>query len=925
VLGCVALSLAGCGGGGSGDTSSSSSAASTVSSYYALSGVAQKGPLLKGSTVCAQELDAGLQPTGNTYLYQVNSDLGTFSPTAVFASPYIELSASGYYYDEVTGAPSSAKISLNGFADLTSSRVLNVNLLTTLVYLREKNLVIKEHMTLAVARQQAEHEVLTALHEPAVSLNGGFEALDISHNGDGDKLLAAVSSLFVNSAPAGGVNALISSFQSDIADNGIIDNPATTLALATSAQTLDAGKVAKNLNVMYAVYGFNDSAVDVSKWINSQADAVIGKSVSAVKLPLQLLAGSVGGPGNADGAGPAARFNAPGQLAVDGSGTVYVADTGNNTIRKISPTGVTSTLAGYAGQAGSADGDGPAARFNAPVGVAADIMGNVYVADAGNSTIRKITPAGVVTTIAGLPHTPGSSDGVGVAARFSHATGIAVDTSSNLFVADTGNNTIRKIDQNGQVTTLAGTAQVWGRLDGTGAAASFSSPAAVGLAASGDVYVADAGNNMIRKVTAAGVVTTFAGSARGYGNTDGMGWSARFYYPSGIALDSSGTVYVADTANGMVRRITPAGLVTTLTTADAGGSPQSALSLAYPAGVALDAAGNIYVSETGDNRIRRISPDNIATDLAGTGTIGANDGRSDAARFHCPHGLAADAEGNVYVADSENNAVRKIDGGGVVSTLAGGKGSSLLNSPSGLAVDGVGNVYVADSGNNVIRKISPNGAISLLAGNPQYGGHADGRGTDAQFFFPRGVAVDNAGNVYVADTYNNIIRKISADGVVSTLAGSAGQAGYVDGVGTAARFNDPSGIAVDANGIVYVSDTDNGTIRMIGRDGRVSTLAGNAGRRGDADGEESDASFYYPVGIAVSSDGTLYVADAFNDTVRKISSMGMVSTVVGKSGQPGYSLGALPGLIFVPLGVAALPQGGLVFDSNNAILTVSGV
>ena len=231
----------------------------------------------------------------------------------------------------------------------------------------------------------------------------------------------------------------------------------------------------------------------------------------------------------ADGTGSAARFYFPNGVAVDSAGNVYVADTNNYTIRKITPSGVVSTLAGLAGSPGSADGTGSAARFNDPYGVAVDSAGNVYVADTGNNTIRKITPSGVVSTLAGLAGSIGSADGTGSAARFFQPYGVAVDSAGNVYVADTNNNTIRKITPSGVVSTLAGLAGSFGSADGTGSAARFYYPEGVAVDSAGNVYVADTGNDTIRKITPSGVVSTLAGLAGSIGSADGTGSAARFY------------------------------------------------------------------------------------------------------------------------------------------------------------------------------------------------------------------------------------------------------------------------------------------------------------------------------------------------------------------------------------------------------------
>lgn len=322
---------------------------------------------------------------------------------------------------------------------------------------------------------------------------------------------------------------------------------------------------------------------------------------------VSTLAGS-GTAGFADGTGAAAQFKYPEAVAVDTNGIVYVADGYNNRIRTISPAGVVSTLAG-SGVAGYADGAGTAAQFSDPLGIAVDANGNVYVADGRNNRIRKITPSGVVTTVAGSG-VQGCADGTGTAAQFSYPTGITVDSSGNLYVTDVLNcDGIRKITPAGVVTRLAGGTR--GYADGTGAAAQFNQPYGIAVDAAGNVYVADNNNNNVRKVTPSGVVTTIAGStSTTYGYADGTGTSALFNFPCGIAVDSSGTLYVADSGNARIRKITSGGVVTTIagsgTQGYADGVGTSA-QFQFPANnLAVDATGNVYVSDQNNNRIRKI-------------------------------------------------------------------------------------------------------------------------------------------------------------------------------------------------------------------------------------------------------------------------------------------------------------------------------
>ncbi len=306
--------------------------------------------------------------------------------------------------------------------------------------------------------------------------------------------------------------------------------------------------------------------------------------------------------GFAEGTGTSAQFNFPYAITLNPSGIVFVADYNNNRIRKITAGALVSTFAGST--SGYVEGTGTAANFNFPSGVASDAAGFLYVADYGNSAIRKITPSGVVSTLAGGV-SMGSNDGTGSAAQFSNPTGVAANSAGNVFVADRTNNRIRKITPGGVVTTLAGSTQ--GYNDGTGSSAQFYFPIAVAADDLGNVYVADYGNHKIRKITSGGVVTTFAGSTAGF--ADGIGTAAQFYNPSGLALDSFGNLFVADAGNNRIRKITPAGIVSTYAGSIQGNADGigTAAQFRNPTGVVIDAAGIIYVADTYNHTIRKIS------------------------------------------------------------------------------------------------------------------------------------------------------------------------------------------------------------------------------------------------------------------------------------------------------------------------------
>ena len=321
-----------------------------------------------------------------------------------------------------------------------------------------------------------------------------------------------------------------------------------------------------------------------------------------------------------------------------------------------------------------------------------------------------------------------------------------------------------------KVTTLAGTGAM-GALDGRGTSASFSNMMGIAVDEHGNLYVADSRNNRIRKISTDGVVTTVAGNGLA-GSADGKGDSASFFYPEAVTVDKNGNLYVADTHNSLIRKISPEGIVTTL----AGQriyytipGMDTIVRFDNPAGIAVDTSGYVYVADCGNDLIRKISPDGKVQNLAGSGKRGTKDSSSLNASFYLPSGIALDSTGNIYVADTYNNLIRKISSSGLVTTIAGGplagaangKGSNAsFSHPAGLTVGPGGYIYVADVGNNKIRMISPQGLVSNFAGSGSRGA-TNGRDTIASFFRPYGVAADKSGNIYVADYLNNIIRKIS--------------------------------------------------------------------------------------------------------------------------------------------------------------------
>jgi NHL repeat len=588
-------------------------------------------------------------------------------------------------------------------------------------------------------------------------------------------------------------------------------------------------------------------------------------------------------------------------VAVAG-GNAYVADPVDDVVREVglgpTPTQRVETVIAGDGVQGSAGDGGPAtaAGLNDPEGIAVDHAGDVYIADAGNNRIRKVTPAGVITTVAGNGVSGNSGDGgPATSAHLAHPTGVALDAQGDLFIVDDGNNTIREVTPDGVITTVAGNGTAGYSGDGGPATrAQLDGPTGIAVDATGDLFIADGGNQRIREVTPNDTIQTVAGTGtQGYSGDGGPATAAQLNNPEGIAVDAEGDLWIVDRDNGRVREVNSGGTISSpigcgLFLSSGDGGPGTSAEMDSPEGLAVDAQGDVYVSDSLDNRVRRITPAGVVTTVAGNGNYGfsGDGGPATSAELWDPQGLAVDSAGNLYIADFYNNRIRKVTPAGIISTVVGygtygfagdggGATKAWLEGPTAVAVDAKGDLFVADEGNDRIREVTPAWTeITTVAGDGIQGDTGDGGpGSTAEIDDPTGLAVNAAGDVFIADSVNNKIRELSPTGTITTFAGN-GTAGFAGDGGPAAdaELSSPTGVAVDAAGDVYVADTGNDRIREITPAGIITTVAGTGaiGFAGDG-GPANYARLNAPGAVATgATPGLFWIADTDNNRIRKV-------------------------------------------------------
>jgi uncharacterized protein (TIGR03437 family) len=561
-----------------------------------------------------------------------------------------------------------------------------------------------------------------------------------------------------------------------------------------------------------------------------------------------------------------AQLNFPYGLALDSAGNVYVADLGNQRVRRISPVGIIATIAGTGKKASSPDGAVPTSTsLLSPRNVAVDGVGNLYIAEFEGHRVRKLTPDGRLSTVAGTGVAGWSGDGNRAAvAQINYPAGMAFDRAGALYVADSGNHVVRKLYADGTIGSI-----------GINPGLAMSTPVAIAVDPAGTLYVGGPSAFVVRAFTAAGKWITYTG----------IGDSV-----NDLAADHNGYVFIAD--GSRLRRMDPSGTFVTVA-GDAymfsvgDGGPATMAQLYRPSALALDSAGNLFIADSGTERVRQVTLDGTVTTLAGTGTAaqGAADGSpAFSVALNTPMGVAVDSAGNVLVADTYNHrillvtparAIRAVAGTGTSGASPEGTWPLLaqLRAPRAVCVDRSDNLYIVDTSNHRVLRLPSGGTLQTAAGNGSAGYAGDGGAARfAQLDTPSACATDSDGNLFIADTANHAIRKVNAAGVISTVAGT-GVAGtsWEEAVATEANLYAPRGVAVDDMGDIFIADTGNHRIRQVTPDGRIHIIAGSGAAGFSGDGGPAVGAFMNgPQGLFLDGAGDLYFADTGNHRIRRL-------------------------------------------------------
>jgi uncharacterized protein (TIGR03437 family) len=650
-----------------------------------------------------------------------------------------------------------------------------------------------------------------------------------------------------------------------------------------------------------------------------------------------------GRPGFSGDGGPGinSQLDAPNGIAVDADGNIFIADAGNSRIRRVAANGIITTVAGN-GVSGSSGDGGPAtnAALAYPVGVAVDNVGHLWVADTTNNTVRLIS-GGVISTVAGASGIGNNGfrgdGGLATSAALYHPTGVAVDGSGNIYISDSGNFRVREVTTDGLIHTIAGSGGSGYSGDGGPATSAQLSPNDVALDGSGNLLIADL-NGAVRFVSSNGNISTSAGTGvSGYSGDGGAATAATLNKPLRIAVDAAGNLFIADSANYRVRTVSSAGMISTVAGTGNGpysgdNGPATSAQFGTTLGVAADANGNVFVADYDNHRVRKISSNGIVTTVAGNGTPGfsGDGGPALSAQLWNPRGVAADGTGNLYIADYHNGVIRKVTAGGQISTVAGGGTSraegglatdALLGAARGVSIDAAGNLFVA--GTTGAWAIGPNGTVTWFV-----------------TFFASAVAADGTGGAYFASdnaspSINDSLDVAHLSVPSGTVTGQtvlpgiqvvAGEPGCGPscgstgdgGPGTSATLRLPEGVALDNTGQLFIADENGAKVRKLSVAGIITTFAGTGyyGYSGDG-GTATGAQLGYPTGVAVDGSGNAYIADG-NGSVRKAtptSQAVLISAVVDAASESATAIS--PGKIVVIYGAGLGPATGVLAAPSN--------
>ena len=739
------------------------------------------------------------------------------------------------------------------------------------------------------------------------------------------------------------------------------------------------------------LFGLEDVAVDShgDLFLVDQSHDVVREVNAATGVITTVTGNGISGSSGDGGPATSAELSSPFGIAVDGQGHLFIGDQNNDVIREVNlTTGVITTYAGMAGQSGDTGDGGKAtsAKLTDINGLAVDSQGDLFIADEGDYVIREVNAStGNISTVAGMANQFGSTgdNGQATSAKLNGPVSVAVDSQGDLFIADSGNHAIREVNGlTGVITTVAGKLGQSGATGDGGAATSalLEYPTGVTVDAQGNLYIVDEEESVVRR-----------GEPRqrhhhhlrrqptqsGFSGDNGPASAALLEDPQGVAVDSQGDLFIADQGNDVIRKVTPVASITNvlpasgtvqgggttkiswtstgvpavdiLLSTDGGGTFGTTIASnepnfgvyawSVPADLGTSTA-EIEVVAHGSTTVKSVSAATftinqattpIISTIAGvapTGSDRGDGGPAVAAKLNGPTAVAVDSQGDLFIADSANNEVREIHAGtGVITTVAGngtagfsGDGgpatSARLNGPSGVAVDGQGNLFIADANSQRIREVNlATGTITTVAGTGMAGVSGDGgQATSAKLFDPTAVAVDSQGHLFIADAENDRIREVNlATGVISTFAGG-GAAGLGDnGPATSAELNIPEGVAVDSHGDVFIADYDNNRIREVNAQGIITTVAGNgtSGSSGDG-GPATSAELLRPHGVAVDAAGNLYIADLQNQRIREVNlGTGVITTLAGTgaAGSSGDNGPAASATLHNPYGVAVDGKG----------------